>query len=241
MADMFGGISLPVAAGNDPVSDPAIGYIAAYLKAVMNAYGQAAWTEVSNLQPVVREVFTHDPERHNFNTRNCPALFVWREEVPVERIACDVLAARAKVQLLWLMEPATQGKTSSRKPFIHAVTAIMASALEQGRDPAWIDDDDTDPNKDTRGSLLPTLAGLSRIFPPTFSATGFEIELFEGNGKPLPYDGVLGELEIEELRERDPAVYVGSAPSQISISVTTKTDQDTDLTLVEYQDPPETP
>ena len=234
MGDTFGAISKPVATGHDPVSDPALRYLGEYLAAVLNTYAGDAWTEVAATEPMVRSVFTHDPERHDFNERDCPALFLWREESKPQRIADDIVADEPTIHMLWIFAPATQHKDRDRKPIFAAFRSLVTGALEQGRDPAWIVTGDTDTNAATRGSLIQLWAGLSRINPPSFKVAELDVELFDG-GRIEPYDGILCDFRVEELRERDPSA--GTWPAAITVSTKTTTDQDTDLDLVEYQDP----
>jgi len=181
MADTFGLLSLPASTTDDPVGDPALKKIGAFMQAVANAQLTAAWLTLRpRLQPqeqaVIKAVFTHDPDELCFNDKFLPALFIYRESGRPEQTAEDWFTDTTKVNALWVYPPEPAAKQRPRNPFVNAVAKALADALNEGRHPAWFDPGDTDPLAisvaASPNSFL--LSKATQTSPVTYSGVGLD-------------------------------------------------------------------
>lgn len=218
MADTFGAVPVPIPppCGEEPVSDPALGHLAAFVRAVLNADAAGAWSRVARTQPVNR-IFTHDPEKVDVSDRDFPAVFVWREASNPVRVADDWMTDTALFEILWLFEPAPQLKQARRAPFLNGILKPLMRAFHVGRHPAWVLAGDTDPRAQTRGSLLWKHCGFMRELVRNPMLSGLTVQMYEGD-KLRTYDGVKLSIEAIEKLDRDPSV--GTSPSRLSADVT---------------------
>ncbi len=152
MSYSWGGTALPLAAPatGEAATDKALTVVADYLQAFVNAYGSVAWAAVAKLGPdgtsPIRSVFTHNPEdpRREFNDKDLPALFLWRESGDDEWLAADWRVDTAVWKALWIFPPAKQDKQTVRDPFLGGLAKLVSFALKKGRDPAYQVTGDTD-------------------------------------------------------------------------------------------------
>lgn len=165
MPDFFGPLALPApaTAPGATFADPAIDTILAFLQAVLNRNGDAAWGSVNGYQPAgthfVNAVFGFDPTEGDgttFNTGDLPALFMWRSEIlGADWRAADYYVRRSTLTLLWVPPPATQATRASWQPALNLVASIVDGITDpDGRDPAYVVPGDPDPNAPYQGSLL---------------------------------------------------------------------------------------
>lgn len=219
MVDKFGALEIPVPVAidsNHAVGDPALWYLASFVKDVLNSTAGTAWRSVAHGNPV-KHAFAHDPEKCDVKDRDFPAVFVWRESSDPLRMADDWLTDQATFEILWVFPPAPQVKQSERQSFFNALIKPLMAAFEVGRHPAWRIPGDTDDYVATRGSLLWKRCGFVREFVRRPMISGLTIELYEGS-KLRAYDGVKLSIDAVEKHTRDPAV--GTSPSELTNYVT---------------------
>src|SRR5688572_28412418 len=157
MAHAFGLLPLPTTAPavGTTAGDPALDKLRDFFAAVLNAYGQTAWSAVAPTQQVVAFKFSRKPEEGNFVDRQLPAIFLWRERRVRQRLADEFITATTQLVLLWVPEPAEQEKNASRWPFAaNAIYDVIVAAVHLERHTGWIDSGDTDPLAATRGSNI---------------------------------------------------------------------------------------
>jgi hypothetical protein len=138
----WGTTELPLAAPatGDAVTDKAASVLLAYFKAFVNAYAPAAWQSVFKssvatvpTRPVVG-AFINDPSNSEFNERDLPAIFLWRDNGDDEWIAADWRITTDNWKLLWIFPPAVQGTQQARDPIINGLAKLLSFALKRGRD-----------------------------------------------------------------------------------------------------------
>ena len=156
MADNFGLVQIPVATSpqGEAAGDPVLTKLVTFLAALLNENGSKAWGEVAPGAPLVRTVFTHDPEDIVFNERQLPALFLWRASQVEDQIADDIFLDTTQCSLLWVFPPAPQETQRRRETFANAVTKLVLVAFERGRTPSYVFDGDLDATAATLGSLV---------------------------------------------------------------------------------------
>jgi hypothetical protein len=163
--NLYGPLQLPAPASpaGATFSDPAIDTILGFLQPVINRNGNTAWQSVNGYQPtgnnLVNSVFGFDPtetEGTTFNTRDLPALFMWRSEIlGAEWLAADYYVRRSTLVLLWVPPPAVQATRALWQPAVNLIASIVDGITDpDGRDPAFVVPGDTDPAAAYQGSLL---------------------------------------------------------------------------------------
>ncbi len=195
MADAYGAIALPLAAPGDDeaATDPGLSLIGNYFAAVLNARAQTAWSVVDPpitglataagpvVIPVVKTVYTHDPNEVVFNERDLPGLFLWRSGgAKPEWIAEDYRTTNDTVTCLWIFAPAQQQSRRIRRPFWNGVYKLLDRAIEAQRDPAFAVEDDPDP-------LAATVAAA-----PTAIKLSFDAPLADTDYTGASLDGATG-------------------------------------------------
>jgi hypothetical protein len=191
-----------------PAGDPLLFYLGSYLQTVINSRCGAAYgsldprpgTALNNL--AVIEVDYVDPDDHSFNARDLPAIFIYRDTFPAERIADDMYEQNSHVGIQWVPRPDNLQRRQEVAPFVNAIAAVINRALIRGRDPGWIVAGDTDPDAAYFGSSLLGWSGVDRPF-----------KLIESKRKPVTIEGHEGEysslkviLQSNELLHEDPAL-----------------------------------
>jgi hypothetical protein len=151
MADTFGGIEIPVPTTDDPVGDPALAKLGAFLQAALNDKIGAAWAALrprpagASFELPVRTVLVQDPVKRAFSDSTLPALFVYRTKGDFDRDGDGFDTDHASIRVIWIYPSDTLEKTKPRLPFGNAVAKVARWALERERHPDWVDagDDDT--------------------------------------------------------------------------------------------------
>jgi len=224
MADTYGDLTIPAQLPADtgqtesqPV-DRVLDCFGAYLKAVLIANVGAMWDAAApSLKPIVRRVFTADPEDVLLNEAHLPALFVWdAEQNNHQQIADDWWTTDRSIVVLWMFEPGNITQREFRMRVQNAVTTTIHHELAMGRNPAWIDPTDTDPTAATRGSVLVRRCGLVTLPRPQRSQR-VPITLTRENNEVVTYRGFRTTVLVTQRYRRDPAVH-GTA-SAVSIVV----------------------
>lgn len=220
MPDTFGALQLPaqIPAAGKSVTDPALDVIGAFCQAVMNKYAGDAWAAVAPESPVlVKSVNVHDPQDAEFSSSMLPGLFLWRSRSVIEYLADDVMVDHATVQIAWVPSPAVQKKRANRRGIFNGVAKTLSVALWNGRDSAFIDAGDTDPDAASRGSVLADRAGLMTLFVAK-GLTPTSVEIQVDGGETRKYIGYAMEIEIQEALEFDPSVH-GVAPTSVQVDI----------------------
>lgn len=166
MPDFYGPLQLPVLAPgpDDTVADPLLDTLLSFFESILNANAGRAWARVSGYQPggngrVVVSKFTWNPEEEDgtvFNSRDLPALFMWRETIDGSAwLAADYYVRPSKIILLWVPPLTIQFDRARWRPFINAIASIIDGITDpDGRDPSFMIPNDDDPAASYLGSLL---------------------------------------------------------------------------------------
>lgn len=216
MSDLnYGSIPLPVqvtpSSKEDPVLDPTLDLLGAYLKGALNRQLGPAWKRIENPKlSFVQSVHTHDPQWGKglaLNRNDLPALYVWREKVEREWwYTVDWRMRASQLHVLWL--PWTDPQ-QERKKVVHALfgpfTAAVDAAVELGRDLGYVVRGDADTKAVTEGSLIYVAPpGIFRLQTGGCQRATVEVRDVEGNpGVPLQYDAFLVTLELWERLDLD--------------------------------------
>lgn len=220
--DTFGALTFPIEqtySSGTPAGDPALGHLAAFLKAAVNADCGELWEEISPnrqaAQSPVLFTFTRDPRRL-FEENRLPALYVWRGKSTRARVADELWKRTTKIQLTWIFEPRSEDHMTQCGPFVNAIANAIDNAITGDRHPAWSVTGDTDPLSETRGSSMSAACGFSRAQP-----TGDEPQelLFQrvDDAQPLPYYGINLEIEVDEYEQKGAT----GAPAKLNATLTT--------------------
>lgn len=202
MPDTYGPLEIPVPEpeGTDAVSDPLIDVTLSFFKAVLNANAGAAWRVVAPGEPVVRCTFAHDPEELDFNAKQLPALFLWRDEGKDfnNLQTSDGNFHTSILKGLWVFAPRPQTIQKSRRPILNAIQTILHRAIEQNRDPAWVVQGDTDPRAATIGSNFYAFAKYFSFRLEHVKKAHIQVDYDDG-GKAKMWPAV--ELSIKVIEE----------------------------------------
>jgi hypothetical protein len=164
----IGALALPAEPPEDgcaTIADPALDMIGAFVAGVWRRYAGEAWSKIAPKEPIVRNVFKHDPEEYSFSENDLPALYLFRvgSARPPEQIAEDIRVRYENVRIFWVLPPAPQERQRQRSAIRSALAGALDSALERTRDPGWIATGDTDPLAASEGSSLINRASLMAI------------------------------------------------------------------------------
>jgi hypothetical protein len=230
VSDRYGALQLvpptgpftPVA--NPPFTDEVVGdvllaYLGSYLMTVLNGYGTTLWQEVMPMSQLVEQVFFHDPEKNGINTRDLPALFVFREDddvaTQVEWIADDYRSAIGMIHIIWVPPDDAVDKRRLRVAMGNAIKNIIDSCVEAGRDLSWQVAGDSDPQAQYYGSQLLEWCGAEWLDTPKSKWRKLNIGMLEGSPSKT-YDAFAIDYSVRELLIRDITVY----PENTSIDAT---------------------
>jgi hypothetical protein len=222
MSDTYGALLVPAQlpdetgpAAGKPV-DRVLDCISQYLSAVLVANLGAMWEAVApGMAPVVRRVFTADPEDVLLNESHLPALFVWEPEIAThERFADDWWTTNRTIVALWMFEPGTITQREIRMRVQNAIASTIHQELAMGRNPAWVDPTDSDPKAAKRGSVLTKRCGLICLPKPQISQR-VPITITRENSEPVTYRGFRTSVLVTQRYRRDPAAH--GKPSAVSL------------------------
>lgn len=225
MSERFGRTAFPVVATPplteaDAAGDPLLTLLGAYLKAAINAACGTAWAALYPGETSVLAVRFRDPNDGVFDERDLPALFLFRSQHQVERIADDWLEDRSEITALWIQPPSDLDRQSERAPFANVVVKAMARALSEGHDPAWVNAGDGDSLRpEIFGSDLTLLAGMLRLVQGVrVNTVPITVETVDGS-QPRRYLGARSVFTVEELLERDAASWPEASPPAYHVDV----------------------
>lgn len=136
MSDQFGAMTLPAAAGK---LDPALGVLLDFARAVLLAELQAGWAGTDGAEPrgLVNLITAADPARGGVLDDKLPGLFAWRRKGDLEELAGGLVRHEGEIVLAWLWPPAKAKRRSLQDSVAVALGKALASALSDGRHPAW--------------------------------------------------------------------------------------------------------
>lgn len=235
MADTYGSEQIPIEpaspGGPSPnvTGDALLGWLGAFLRAVLNTNALAAWQSIAgdSAQPVV-SVFLFNPHETAFNKERLPALFLWRSEDPdrYEYMAEDIRAHDTVVHVMWI--PPAVGdpeRRTKRSGFLNAIKKLADVAISEGRDPAWVVDGDADTQAADHGSSLLDFCGAERVEMKSSRVTPLQIDLGkEGRQK---YPALIIDLDVRELLAED--IEAHYPPNEKLTATFTSPDQGTGL------------
>lgn len=140
MADQYGAVAIPVElpAEGDAAGDRALSAIGQFAKAVFNAAATTAWQDVDKTTAPVVGVFAHDPKERSFNTKDLPALYLYRTGGRAEDWAADYRVEEGTITVDWVFPPARPEFQRQRDPIANALVKTLDAALLIGRDAAWV-------------------------------------------------------------------------------------------------------
>lgn len=233
--DVWGAITVPTQAPSLPRNpgdayspgDPALGLYLSFLRAFLQTDGNAIalWTAVGMAPsyPAVNQIRAHNPSDTEadslgmgFNTKDLPALYMWRESSKHETIAEDWLMDESVAKILWVFPTAAQPQQRVRAPFASAMAKLVASAIERGRTPSWRIAGDGDPLTPTQGSFVHFFANIYSLVAVGWRPTKVVVDPVEG-GKPASFPAVELTYELKENQQRDIGFY--TFPAALSQSV----------------------
>ena len=122
MSHKFGALTLPaqVPGAGESLTDPALDIIGGYLSAVLNAWGNDAWTSRAPNEPIVRKTLFVDPAEAEFIESDLPALYVWRSQIATDYLAEELTSHKSTIELLWVPSPkVSQIRWAERAAFIN--------------------------------------------------------------------------------------------------------------------------
>ena len=210
--DIYGGLTLPPFVGTaTPVTltaaagDPLLDALGSYLQTTLNTYGLTPWQSVAPGKSVVSQIRLHDPEKNGFDTKDLPALYVFRDDdsvaTQVEWIASDYRSETGLLHVLWVPPDDVQDKRRLRVPVGNLVGKIVDASIEAGRDPAWVVSGDADPQAAASGSQILVYAGCEWLELATAKWRKINIPMLDGGAKS--YDALAMDLHVRDLLSRD--------------------------------------
>lgn len=214
MSDTYGSLVVPAqlpdenGLGAGLPTDPVLDCFGAYLKAVLIANVGDMWASVAPaLAPVVRRVFTADPEDVLLNESHLPALFVWEPDMGNhQQFADDWWTTDRAIVVLWMFDPGAIDKREARMRVQNAITSTIHHELAMGRNPAWVDPTDTDPTAARRGSVLVRRCGLMTLPKPQHSQRVI-INITRENNEVTTYRAFRTSVLVTQRYRRDPAAH----------------------------------
>lgn len=212
MSDKYGGLTVPAQLPDETLPakpvDRVLDCIGDYLRAVLIANIGDMWKAVApGMSPVVRRVFTADPEDVLLNESHLPALFVWEPDMGNHtQYADDWWTTDRTIVVLWMFDPGGIEKREFRMRVQNALTSTIHHELAMGRNPAWVDPTDTDPTAAARGSVLVRRCGLVSLPKPQHSQR-VPITITRENSDPVSYRGFRTSVLVTQRYKRDPAAH----------------------------------
>ncbi len=207
----------PAAAESDALGDPALDVLASFFRAIIEHWVGSVWLNRAPNEPIIRgEVYKHDPREANFSPNDLPVLVIWREaDNAPKRLAEGYQETESLLQVLWVLPPATQVKSSQRHAFFSAFDKAINLAVLQERDPAWVHPSDVaGPGADAEDLARDAAAHAygSDVLSHTAidwwrvqSVTRTPVDIPVGNGVHR-HQGYLASLRIGETTQTDPSV-----------------------------------
>jgi len=214
MSHNFGLLELPAEppVGDDPLTDKGLAMLGDFLATVVRFYLKDAWSTVAPSEPVIRKVLCYDPKDYAFGLSDLPALYLWRLKSVPERDADDLWTSTDTVWAMWVYPPSASHNAPKQEPIFNGYSKCVQMAIHRGKDPSWVNADDTDANKDFQGSSLFRLAGFDRVDISQIEQSS----LIVGSES---YPAILTTFEVQETATLDPAL-LGFA-SGLELHVTT--------------------
>jgi hypothetical protein len=213
MADEFGTLEFPAQAqpAGEAASDPTLQKFGDYLAAVIRSKLGTAWAGIAPNARIIKTIGLYDPKVAALLTTDLPGLFVWRSRMQAERMADDWYVDHSELSVLWVPDPIPQGQFTRRVPFLNGVAKTIYYAIVTGRDPAWVDPEDTDPTAATAGSVLATCANL--IMQPVLMHCEPVITQISQDRETARYPSVLAKVDCHELSLWDLSLRGDSPPA----------------------------
>lgn len=178
--------------------------VGAYLQAFIRRYAGQAWAAISPGvdSDVVKYVFTHDPEQHDFKANDLPALYLFRtgSAKDPENTTEDWRVTADTVKVFWVLPPTADLKQGARSRAIGQVAKIIDYALRKGRDPSYVVEGDVDPQATLEGSVVIRHAGLMKLEATRWTSGRVAIARLPRQEQTTHnlYDALLGQLVITE-------------------------------------------
>ena len=228
MADTFGALAYPASFESGALSDPALDKFGAYIAAVITANLGGVWAQKQPGAPPVKTVALGNPEVTTLNERDLPTLFVWRERMQQVRETDEYYTDHSTIHVLWTPPAVTQAVLGGLAAFFNGVAKCIFRAIVLGRDPAWVDPGDEDPDARTLGSAITERAGL--LYPPEIMQAEPYLLKIQSDTQTRKYPSVLAKIKAVESTFWDPSLR-GSPAAH------TTTTENNGVVINELQDP----
>ena len=229
MADTFGSLAYPADPDTGALSDPALDKFGAFIAAVINANLGGVWLQKFPGSPPIKGApLLGNPEVTTLNERDLPSLFVWRQHMQQVRETDEWHTDHSTIHVLWTPPAVTQAVLGGLVPFFNGVTKCIFRAITLGRDPAWVDPGDEDPDARSLGSALTERAGL--LYPPEITQCEPYLLKLQSDTQSRKYPSVLAKIKAVESTYWDPSLRGTPAAHTTSL-------ENNGVGLVELQDP----
>lgn len=221
MPNSIGSMLLPVpvpTAVDASLGDPGLDVVADFFSTTLSADVKAAWSSRVQGEPVVRELYKHDPSECDFTTRDLPLLCCWSADDTQPSPETDESNVTGfMLRVLWVPPPAEHPKQSSRHPFFAAFRRSMAHAVATGRHRSWIHASEVNSvEAQAYGSSVLKHAGFDRWFLRRVERIPVVVPVARSESYTFP--GYQASIEAIETTRLDPTVY-GVEPFGIQLDL----------------------
>lgn len=201
-----GGVTYPLATGTGNSllqdADPAVFYVLAYLKAVLNAHMGTRLAAGGIISTAVAQVIPFDPrpvltqEQFKF-----PLLAAYRVKTVFNYKAVPLAHNLDTWDILYVLPPLTAGQMEQVLPILHAVQSIVDDRIEFMADPSY-----------NGGASIDTLAGFESFFLDA-SETGSLTNM----GGDLFFPAWVGHATVREIKSTPAGAFEPFAGGDLSI------------------------
>lgn len=211
----------PVSSGTcEPAGDPLLSKLGEMIRAILNCRVGDLWRSVwpapqnnGTAGQVVHTqgLFFHNPNEVAFNTKSLPALYVFRVGwARPAYIALDLREQVSTIKAVWVFPLAVQEQRRRQLTIPNVIHKVLDDAIEDGCDPAWVDENDPDPKAPKRGSSMTERLGVWSLHMGEGRLKPVEIPV---NGMPKPMGYMAFEMDIlaEEMLVDSLSIGTGRA------------------------------
>ncbi len=203
------------------IAGKALDILGAYLRAAITHYAGEAWAHVAPREPIVRNVFTHDPEQYNFKASDLPALYLFaqRSARDPEQTAEDYRLHADIIRCFWVLPPTKHVDQQARRvPIVNYIGQLIDELLYRGRDASYVIDGDTDATAADEGSVVLRHAGLTRMTSKGWAVGQIAIAV-PGNQERFVYPLLDVTMEVERRLFADYASSGLIGPARLELDL----------------------
>jgi hypothetical protein len=172
--------------------EPGLRVMARYFQTFVNFYAakgyeSIAWDERRQDGGIIKYVFGHNPREGGegaFRGTQTGALYVFRRgSKEIYDMGEDEQVIVSDIMCVYVSPPDDPENLAKRYPFVAGILPKLVSrAINKGRDPCFILEEDTDPRKSWRGTHAWRAAGFDRVEFKEFIRSELEIKDAESDG-----------------------------------------------------------